>query len=157
MENTPVSGQSDSTTALDEQKWSRRQFIWGTAALGFAGAVAMWGRGLVSSAARGIFGSPISSGLVHVYQEDFYFVPNYMTWKVGDKVTILIDSSVQKGWPHNRFHGMTGTVVEKRGRAYVDRYYQWPVLIDRYARFVETVAERGRTTPRLAGVLTPGR
>ena len=44
---------------------------------------------------------------------------SFQTFEVGDKVTILIDSSVQKGWPHNRFHGMTGTVVEKRGRAYV--------------------------------------
>ena len=43
----------------------------------------------------------------------------FQQFEVGDKVTILIDSSVQKGWPHNRFHGMTGTVVERRGRAYV--------------------------------------
>ncbi len=44
---------------------------------------------------------------------------SFQKFELGDKVTILIDSSVQKGWPHNRFHGMTGTVVEKRGRAYV--------------------------------------
>ncbi len=31
-----------------------------------------------------------------------------------------------------------------RGRAYVDRYYQWPVLIERYASFLEEVADRGR-------------
>ena len=37
----------------------------------------------------------------------------------GDHVVIVIDSSVQKGWPHHRFHGMTGTVAAKRGRAYV--------------------------------------
>ncbi|TLZ48442.1 MAG: 50S ribosomal protein L21e [Methanobacteriota archaeon] len=41
------------------------------------------------------------------------------TFEVGDKATIIIDSSVQKGWPHHRFHGLTGTVVERRGRAYV--------------------------------------
>ena len=41
------------------------------------------------------------------------------TFEVGDRVTIVIDSSVQKGWPHHRFHGLTGTVVERRGRAYV--------------------------------------
>lgn len=41
------------------------------------------------------------------------------TFEVGEKATILIDGSVQKGWPHHRFHGLTGTVVEKRGRAYV--------------------------------------
>ncbi len=38
---------------------------------------------------------------------------------LGDKAVILIDSSKQKGWPHHRFHGLTGTVVERRGRAYV--------------------------------------
>jgi large subunit ribosomal protein L21e len=41
------------------------------------------------------------------------------TFAVGDKATIVIDSSLQKGWPHHRFHGLTGTVVERRGRAYV--------------------------------------
>src|SRR3989442_1570134 len=41
------------------------------------------------------------------------------TFKVGEHVTIVIDSSVQKGWPHHRFHGMTGTVVERRGAAFV--------------------------------------
>ncbi len=41
------------------------------------------------------------------------------SFKVGERVTIVIDSSVQKGWPHHRFHGMTGTVVEHRGSAFV--------------------------------------
>ena len=33
-----------------------------------------------------------------------------------------------------------------RGRAYVDRYYQWPVLIERYARFLTAVRRRYETT-----------
>lgn len=41
------------------------------------------------------------------------------TFEIGDRATILIDASIQKGWPHHRFHGLTGTVVERRGRAYV--------------------------------------
>jgi glycosyltransferase involved in cell wall biosynthesis len=32
-----------------------------------------------------------------------------------------------------------------RGRAYVDRYYQWPVLVRRYADFVTGVVARGRS------------
>lgn len=40
-------------------------------------------------------------------------------FEIGDKASIKIDSSVQQGWPHNRFHGQTGTVVGKQGRAYV--------------------------------------
>ncbi len=38
---------------------------------------------------------------------------------VGQKVHIVIEPSVQKGMPHHRFHGRTGTVVGQRGRAWV--------------------------------------
>ncbi len=31
-----------------------------------------------------------------------------------------------------------------RGRRYVERHYRWPVLIERYARFLEEVAARGK-------------
>ncbi len=34
-----------------------------------------------------------------------------------------------------------------RGRDYVDRHYQWPVLIRRYARFLEEVVARGKGVP----------
>lgn len=37
----------------------------------------------------------------------------------NDLVHIIIDPGVHKGQPHPRFHGMTGKVVEGRGRAYV--------------------------------------
>ncbi len=40
-------------------------------------------------------------------------------YNVGDKVDILIESSIQKGQPHRRFHGRTATVVEIRGKAVV--------------------------------------
>jgi large subunit ribosomal protein L21e len=39
--------------------------------------------------------------------------------EVGSQVIIKIDSSVQKGFPHRRFHGRIGTVLDKRGRGYV--------------------------------------
>lgn len=38
---------------------------------------------------------------------------------VGEKVHVLIDSSKHKGMPHPKFHGRTGEVMGKRGRAYV--------------------------------------
>jgi len=38
---------------------------------------------------------------------------------MGGRVVILVDPSQVKGMPHPRFHGKTGVVVEKRGRAYV--------------------------------------
>ncbi|MDF2955473.1 MAG: Ribosomal protein L21E [Candidatus Alkanophagales archaeon MCA70_species_2] len=40
-------------------------------------------------------------------------------FEVGQKVHIVIDSSVHKGMPHKRFHGRTGTVKGRRGRAYI--------------------------------------
>lgn len=90
MGTTPEHGQPGSPDVLAEQQWSRRQFIWGSAVASAAGLVALFGRSAIASAARGVLGSPVSSGLIHVYQEDFYYVPNYMTWRVGDKVTVRL-------------------------------------------------------------------
>ena len=35
------------------------------------------------------------------------------------------------------------SLLGARGHAYVEKYYQWPALIGRYARFLTTVCERG--------------
>ncbi len=40
-------------------------------------------------------------------------------YPVGSQVIVKIDSSVQKGMPHKRFHGKIATVLDKRGRGYV--------------------------------------
>jgi len=40
-------------------------------------------------------------------------------YKLGEKVVIDIEPSVHKGMPHPRFNGKIGTIIEKRGRAYV--------------------------------------
>jgi large subunit ribosomal protein L21e len=37
----------------------------------------------------------------------------------GQKVHIVVDPSVQTGAPHRRFHGKTGTVIGKRGHAWM--------------------------------------
>lgn len=37
----------------------------------------------------------------------------------GDSVNIDIDSGIQDGMPHHKFHGRTGKVVGQRGRAYI--------------------------------------
>jgi glycosyltransferase involved in cell wall biosynthesis len=36
-----------------------------------------------------------------------------------------------------------------RGRAYVDTHFKWPVLIARYAEFLNSVVARGRGVPGL--------
>lgn len=41
----------------------------------------------------------------------------------GQKVAIVVSSNSQRGMPFRRFHGLTGTVIEKRGRAYIVEIY----------------------------------
>ncbi len=41
------------------------------------------------------------------------------TFEEGERAVVKIDPSVHKGMPHKRFQGKVGTVVEKRGKAYV--------------------------------------
>jgi large subunit ribosomal protein L21e len=43
----------------------------------------------------------------------------FQTFEIGEKANINLDPSVQKGVPHVRFHGHTGTVVGQRGDAYL--------------------------------------
>ncbi len=40
-----------------------------------------------------------------------------VTYEVGQRVDVVIDPSFHKGMPHRRYHGRTGVVVGKRGRA----------------------------------------
>lgn len=40
-------------------------------------------------------------------------------FEIGQKVHVVCEPSVQKGMPHRRFHGKTGTVVGQRGRAWL--------------------------------------
>ncbi len=39
--------------------------------------------------------------------------------EVGQIVDILLNSSIQKGRPHRRYNGTTGSVVRKQGQSYV--------------------------------------
>jgi len=40
-------------------------------------------------------------------------------YKVGDRVVVKIDPSFHGGMPHKRFHGLTGSIIGKRGSAYI--------------------------------------
>jgi len=40
-------------------------------------------------------------------------------FEVGEHVHIILDPSIHHGMPNPKFHGRTGTVVDKRGRGYV--------------------------------------
>ena len=37
----------------------------------------------------------------------------------GQKVHIIVDSSIHRGQPHPRFHGKTGEIVGQKGKAYL--------------------------------------
>jgi len=43
----------------------------------------------------------------------------FQNFEVGEKVNIVLDSSIHRGMPHPRFHGKTGTVVGNQGKAFV--------------------------------------
>ncbi|MGC9209885.1 MAG: 50S ribosomal protein L21e [Acidilobus sp.] len=43
----------------------------------------------------------------------------FYPYKEGDRVTIIIDPSYHDGMPHRRYHGLTGVIVGRRGRAYI--------------------------------------
>jgi large subunit ribosomal protein L21e len=45
----------------------------------------------------------------------------FVKYEEGDLANIVIDSSVQRGQPHPRFHGLTGRIFSRRGRAYLVR------------------------------------
>ncbi|MBO3753892.1 MAG: 50S ribosomal protein L21e [Candidatus Brockarchaeota archaeon] len=47
--------------------------------------------------------------------------PSYLLqdYRPGDRVILKYDPSVHKGMPHRRFYGKIGTVIGKRGGAYV--------------------------------------
>ncbi|MFX0062279.1 MAG: 50S ribosomal protein L21e [Candidatus Hermodarchaeota archaeon] len=42
-----------------------------------------------------------------------------INYNTGDKVTIIVEPSVQKGMPHRRFHGKVCEVIGQRGQAVI--------------------------------------
>ena len=47
--------------------------------------------------------------------------PDYVLrdFSEGDIVDIIIDPGEHKGMPHRRYHGKTGEIIRKQGKAYV--------------------------------------
>lgn len=41
------------------------------------------------------------------------------TFKIGERARIKAEPSIQKGLPHQRFHNLVGTIIKKKGGAYV--------------------------------------
>jgi large subunit ribosomal protein L21e len=44
---------------------------------------------------------------------------SFVEYAEGEKANIVVDPSIQKGQPHSRFHGQTGTVIGTQGGSYL--------------------------------------
>jgi len=42
----------------------------------------------------------------------------FQTFESGERVNIVVDSSIHNGMPHSRFHGLTGVISGPRGSSY---------------------------------------
>jgi hypothetical protein len=82
----------------EETTWSRRQFLWGMGTVAAVGAVTLFGRQTMVNAARSVFGSPVDSGSLKFYAYDYYFIPNYMTWRVGDYMQVTFQNQSHTHW-----------------------------------------------------------
>ena len=40
-------------------------------------------------------------------------------FEIGELASVVIHASIMEGRPHHRFHGNTGRIVARQGRAYV--------------------------------------
>ncbi|KYP81117.1 hypothetical protein [Ferroacidibacillus organovorans] len=76
-----------------EVDWSRRQFLIGTGALTVVGLGAMFLNEPVAAAVRSVFGQQPESGPITVLQGDYFYIPNYMTWRVGDQISMTIHNT----------------------------------------------------------------
>ncbi|MCS7134449.1 MAG: 50S ribosomal protein L21e [Candidatus Pacearchaeota archaeon] len=52
----------------------------------------------------------------------------FYEYKPGEKVALVLDISEPKGKFSKRFHGKTGTIERKQGRAYVVKFLNGKVL-----------------------------
>ncbi|WP_020376724.1 hypothetical protein [Sulfobacillus thermosulfidooxidans] len=85
-------------TGILQQQWNRRQVIWGGVGLTAATLISIFAKPQIVSLARDLVGSPVSSGKINLYQFDYYYIPNYMTWRVGDKLEITLQNQSHTHW-----------------------------------------------------------
>jgi len=64
-------------------------------------------------------------------------------YPAGAQVVVKIDSSVQKGMPHRRYHGKIGTIIDKRGRSYVVSVAQGDALKEIVVRSEHLIPYKG--------------
>lgn len=82
------SGQSEGSAP----EWSRRQFLIGSVSVLVAGAAALFESSNISRAASSILGTQVDAGPTNVYQNDYYYIPDQMTWRVGTPMVMDIQN-----------------------------------------------------------------
>lgn len=83
---------SDNGHRTDETDWSRRKFIVGSVSVLVVGTVALFESSNISRAATAIMGQQVDQGATQVYQDDYYYIPNQMTWQVGTPMVLEIQN-----------------------------------------------------------------
>lgn len=73
-----------------EVDWSRRSFLIGTSTVLAASAIALFESSNVAKAFSALNGLQVDSGMTKVFQQDYYYIPNQMTWRVGTPMTLHI-------------------------------------------------------------------
>lgn len=83
------------------QMYSTKTLVIGLIIIAVVMLVAIFGRNPIVSAAEALFGSPPRSGTIYIYQKDYYFMPNRLTLRAGDTVTLKIRDLSQSHPGHN--------------------------------------------------------
>ncbi|MHB1627182.1 MAG: hypothetical protein ACYCVB_02220 [Bacilli bacterium] len=77
-------------TDFDSVNWSRRSFLIGTGGVLVATAAALFESTPIANAFSALGGLQVDSGMTKVYQQDYYFIPSQMTWRVGNPMVLHI-------------------------------------------------------------------
>ncbi|MCY0875513.1 MAG: hypothetical protein OWT28_04485 [Firmicutes bacterium] len=78
--------------AAGETNWSRRQFLIGSVGVLVGATAALFESSNISKAASLIVGTQVDSGATSVYQNDYYYIPDQMTWRVGTPMIVNLQN-----------------------------------------------------------------
>lgn len=70
--------------------WSRRSFLIGTGGVLVATAAALFESSPIANAFSALGGLQVDSGMTKVYEQDYYYIPSQMTWRVGTPMVLHI-------------------------------------------------------------------
>lgn len=78
--------------------WSKSALLVTLAAVLAVGLAGLYNHAAIARAMRSPLGLQNRPGVYHVFQYDYYFVPNHMTLRVGQRVTIALRNMSETHW-----------------------------------------------------------